>query len=249
MNSSIYFNHTDQERAVPVPRRLHGPSEQSYQYQLGINVSEMLDRCLAHTWPVKILDIWGYHALATSDMIDSLSPKWKSAEVTIIDLPEDRNKKVKRSQNTVFLGWDLNDELFLKSLTQSIPKQQVMFMNQVTQYLHDRLGVIKFFFDEMLETEGSFYVNILSESFIQGSNFPESLIFEAMEHLWEEAPGVSLKKSQVSMWRKITHQYQLRKTSEDARLPVPTLKYSKDDPITESLIYVKSAYNFLEIRE
>lgn len=72
-------------------------------------------------------------------------------------------------------------------------------MNQVTQYLHDRLGVIKFFFDEMLETEGSFYVNILSESFIQGSNFPESLIFEAMEHLWEEAPGVSLKKSQVSM--------------------------------------------------
>lgn len=62
-----------------------------------------------------------------------------------------------------------------------------MFMNQVTQYLYDRLGVIKFFFDEILENGGSFYVNILSESFIQGSNFPESLIFEAMEDLWEGA--------------------------------------------------------------
>jgi hypothetical protein len=78
-------------------------------------------------------------------------------------------------------------------------KQQVMFMNQVTQYLQDRLGVIKFFFDELLEREGSFYVNIVSDSFIHSPSCPESFIFEALEGLWERAIGVHLKKSKVTM--------------------------------------------------
>jgi len=182
-------------------------------------------------------------------VVDRLSPAGKSAKVTIIDLPVARNQEVERPEHTVFIGGDLNDQFFLHDLPLVIQKQQVMFMNQVTQYLEDRLGVIKFFFDELLENNGSFYVNILSDSFIHAPEFPESLIFEALERLWEKTPGVNLRKSQVQIGRKITHQYHLKKMSRYARLPVPTLKYSKDNEITQSLVYVKSAYNFLEIRE
>ncbi len=121
-------------------------------------------------------------------------------------------------------------------------------MNQVTQYLQDRLGVIKFFFDRLLETGGSFYVNIVSDGFLHG-RISESMVVEALDQLWVSAPGVSLQKGKVAMGRKLTYQYRLRKTSDDARLPVPTFKYSQDDRITESLIFVKSAYDFREIRE
>ena len=57
MKSANYINNTDQEKAVPVPRRLEGPSEQSYQYQLGINVSEMIQNCLEARDKIRILDI------------------------------------------------------------------------------------------------------------------------------------------------------------------------------------------------
>lgn len=249
MNMNPYLNSTDQEKAVPNPRRLDGKSEQSYRYQLGIDIPNLLDRCLEIAGPIRILDIGGYHALATSDMVDLLSPRGKPAEVTIIDLPVERAAGIVRPDHTKFIGGNLNDENFLSELSETLPKQQVMFMNQVTQYLLDRLGVVKYFFDELLETGGSFYLNIVSGGFIHGEHIPESFVMEALEALWESAPGVTLRKSKAAMGRKTTYRYQLRKVSDQAKLPVPTHKYSQDDRIGESLTYVKSAYSFLEIRE
>lgn len=249
MNMTTASNPTDQEKAVPNPRRLDGPSEQTYRYQLGIDIPNMLERCLVQQGPIRIMDIGGYHSTATSDMADLLSTEGKPAEVTVIDLPVDRAAGIERPAHTKFIGGDLNQVGFLEQVATSVPKQNVLFMNQVTQYLQDRLGVIKFFFDNVLENEGSFYVNIIGGGFIHGDQIPESLITEALENLWESAPGVSLSKAKVALGRKTTYQYQIRKTEANATLPVPTQKYSQDDPITESLVYVKTAYDFRNIRE
>jgi hypothetical protein len=103
MNYSPYLNPTNQEKAVPSPRRLDGPSEQSYRYQLGIDVPEMLERCFAASGPVRILDIGGYHATAASDAAERLSTRGKPAEVTIIDLPVERATGVVRPGHTTFV--------------------------------------------------------------------------------------------------------------------------------------------------
>lgn len=249
MNMITHSNGTDQEKAVPYPRRLDGPGEQTYSHQLGIHVPSLIDQCLVQQGTIRIMDIGGYHSTASADMAELLSTQGKPAEVTVIDLPVERAAKIDRPDHTQFIGGDLNDPGFLEQVAASVPKQNVLFMNQVTQYLQDRLGVIKFFFDNVLEEQGSFYVNIIGGGFIHGDHIPESLIVGALEDLWEAAPGVTLQRVRVALGRKTTHQYQLRKTQPGARLPVPAQKYSQDDRITESLVYVKTAYDFLNIRE
>lgn len=249
MKTNTYINSTDQEKAVPNPRRLDGKSEQSYRHQLGINIPNMIEQCLKLTGSITILDIGGYHALAAADLVELLSPEGRPAEVTIIDLPVQRAREITRPSHTKFIGGNLNDMIFLSELSKTLPKQQVIFMNQVTQYLQDRLGVIKYFFDEILENGGSFYFNILGGGFIHGEHIPESLVIEALENLWKSRIGVSLAASKTTIGRKTTYQYQLRKTTQTAKLPIPTYQYSQDDVITESLIYVRSAYNFRNIQE
>lgn len=132
--------------------------KESYEKQLAIDLWELYASCLdlySKYWEVKILDIWSYNSKAISELKWNLVNMWipeNKITLTKIDLEQINENWVD------FINWDLNSDEFLINIVKILWKnsQWVVFMNQVSQYLWDRLKVIKLFLNFYLINDENF---------------------------------------------------------------------------------------------
>lgn len=147
-------------------------SKENYISQLGLDLEIIIQECLEqykNFWSVTILDIWWNSSTAIIDLksllVESWVPEWKIflTKIDLNNFPQDWVN---------FLEWDLENDEFLSWLWMQIwfNSQSIIFMNQVSQYLWDKLKVIKFVSEHLLRKWGRFYFNLVSSTFYTWNN-------------------------------------------------------------------------------
>ncbi len=163
-------------------RHLRWNNNETYQSHMNLNIDILLKKCLnlfLQSWEINILDIWWFNSPAITEMKEELVKMW---------IPKNKINLCKIDINNIcedwvnFTQWDLNSIDFLKSLERiySNWRFQIIFMNQVTQYIENRLLVIKFITERLLSVWWFFNFNLVLSSFytwkIPPSIFREELI-------------------------------------------------------------------------
>lgn len=204
-----------------------GNSCENYQEQLVLDIDSLVETWLdlyTINWEVSLLDIWWNNSTAIKDLKELLVKNW---------VPQDKIKLSKidlEKSNEIwvnYISWDLNYDDFLVELVEKLwnQSQWIIFCNQVSQYLVDRLKVIKFVFDFLLIKWWKFYFNMVLSSFFSGSWVPLSILEESLNEIMnEESSWVDIKvktNSALSDFR----MYELTKIEERWELEVP--KYSR----------------------
>lgn len=221
-----------------------GNSKENYQEQLALDIDNLIETWI-NMWKthgnISILDIWGNNASAIQDLKNIFLQSWipKTAiHLHKIDL-EDRNQSWIHH-----ICWDLNYDDFLCECIEKLwfQSQSIIFCNQVTQYLIDRLKVIKFIYDFLLKKWWKFYVNMIESSFYSGVGVPFAVLESKLnEIMMEESSGVHI-------WIKTNphlsgfKMYEFTKTEDDSELEMP--KYGRIVEKREVDGFKKVAYDF-----
>jgi len=221
-------------------------SSENYQEQLALNIDSLvelwLDLYTLH-WEVSILDIWWNNSTAIKDLKDILVKNGvveNKIKLNKIDLERVNEPWVH------YISWDLNYDDFLVELVEKLWNwtQWIIFCNQVSQYLNDRLKVIKFICDFLLQKGWKFYFNMILSSFFSGSWIPLSVLEESLTEIMnEESSWMDIKiqsNSNLSGFR----MYEITKIEEDWELEVP--KYARIFEKREVDGFKVVAYDFRE---
>ena len=197
-------------------RRFDGRGNQTYATQLWIRVDELLQLWLPE--PKSIMDVWSFHSSAAWELWERL---WGKIYTVWVDL----QKPLDAVQLDEFIIWDLNDPSFLSQLQQHQAWKNIILMNNVSQYLSDRLGVIKFLFDQILSEWWVFYCNVLPEYFFVSPWFVPIQFIEALEEIWTNHNIKFTSQQTVFKLRA----YKFIKQYSDEKLPIPTYWSSRID--------------------
>lgn len=201
-------------------------TRENYQEQLVLDIDSLLELWLdlyTLNWEVSILDIWWNNSTAIKDLKDILVKNWipeNKIKLNKIDLEKSSELWVN------YISWDLNYDDFLVELVEKLwlKSQWIIFCNQVSQYLTDRLKVIKYVSDFLLMKWWKFYFNIVLSSFFSGW-VPLSILAESLEEIMnKESIWVGIKVKSSSNFPDF-RMYELTKIQENWELEVP--KYSR----------------------
>lgn len=219
-------------------------SVENYKDQLALDIDELIELWLdlyTLNWEVTILDIWWNNSTAIKDLKKLFIQNW---------IPKEKIKLTKIDLETIneswidFIKWDLEYEDFLIDLVWKlwIWSQWIIFMNQVSQYLWDRLKIIKFISEFLLKKWWKFYFNLVLKSFYSWSWIPLSILESALNEImikesewFEVKPKSNTALSELRM-------YEITKTDEDWELEMP--KYSRIYSRTEFTWFNVTAYDF-----
>lgn len=221
-------------------------SKENYTLQLGLNIPELISQAnelfLQHG-KVEILDIWWNASTAILDLKELFAEN---------GIPKDKimlNKvdlyKVQQAWVN-FLEWNLEDDDFLIHMVKQLWEQSqwIIFMNQVSQYLSDRLKVIKVIWELLLKKWGTFHFNLVTTSFYSG-NFPLSMMEQEIYNVIEDGSS----GFDITLWERTSYSSELRlckliKYHEDAELEAPW--YRRKTFLREWDGLVETAYNLKE---
>lgn len=219
-------------------------SVENYKDQLALDIDELIELWLdlyTLNWEVTILDIWWNNSPAIKDLKELFIQNWipkEKIKLTKIDL------EIINESWIDFIKWDLEYEDFLIDLVWKlwIWSQWIIFMNQVSQYLWDRLKIIKFISEFLLKKWWKFYFNLVLKSFYSWSWVPLSTLESALNEIMiEESEWFEIKtKSNTALTE--LRMYEITKTDEDWELEMP--KYSRIYSKTEFIWFNVTAYDF-----
>lgn len=176
-------------------RRFFWAGKESYSTQLAIQSLPDINKQNS-----RILDVWAGNSATSWELLDI----YENAVITLLDQSYDtqvhegvvRRKKV-----------DLDE---VNSISQVLgdEKFDIIFVNQVLQYVENPFGVIKHLFDNHLDKNGVMYFNISFSVFEHGPSVDDGRLFSMIEDAWQNQ-GVLEK---VSQWSGLK-QYHLRKNA------------------------------------
>lgn len=219
-------------------------SKENYQEQLLLDINSLVELWVDLynlNWEVSILDIWWNNSTAISDLKEILIKKWvpeKKIKLNKVDLEKSNEVWVN------YISWDLNYDDFLLELVEKlwIQSQWIIFCNQVSQYLNDRLKVIKFVCDFLLKKWWKFYCNMLLSSFFSGSWVPLSVLEESLNEIMTKESSRIDVKIKANLNLSGFRMYEFTKTEENWELEVP--KYARIFEKREIDGFKIVAYNF-----
>lgn len=189
------------------PRNFFGKWQESYVTQLGIRSLPEF----SEVTQVKMLDVWSGNSNISKDLI----AHFQNATITLID---QSYQGIQRNGSITRKYIDLDNSGNLSSVLAG-EKFQIIFINQLLQYIEDPFWVVQYLFDNHLEEWGRVYFNISMRIFEHGASVDDAMLFEILEKTWKRQ-GVL---ESVSIWNDMK-QYHLRKTGKNAQLLVPNYK-------------------------
>lgn len=219
-------------------------SKENYQNQLWLDLDEIVKiwkEIFEQNWELSILDIWWNTSTAIIELRELLVQAWIPASkihLNKVDLFKIEQKWIN------FLNWDLEDEDFLVYLTETlwIWTQWIIFMNQVSQYLADKLKVIKFICEFLLKKWWKFYFNLVSTSF-NTWDLPFSIFENTLNNTMQnESSGFNIEILWASSYSTELRLYQVKKDDEDAEIEFPD--FSRTITSRETDWFKNSLYNF-----
>lgn len=218
-------------------------SKENYEEQLALNIKQLVSIWLnlyEKNWEVKLLDIWWNNSKALKELKEMLVEAWipnNKILLSKIDISDVIEGWVQ------FIKWDLENDDFLLQILEKLWKdtQWIIFMNQVTQYLWDRLKVIKFIAEYLLINWWSFTFNLITKSF-DSWEAHISTLFDRLNEIIEDE----------SDWFKITIKtptripdclcYEVIKHNDKAELSIP--KYRRTKSIRDVDWFKTATYDY-----
>jgi len=218
-------------------------SKENYQEQLMINIEELINHNLElyqRYGKLSFLDIWWNNSTAINDLKIKLIEKWipeNKISLNKIDLSEINELW------TLFLNWDLEDDNFLTEIYKKLwpNSQSIIFMNQVSQYLWDRLKIIKFICEILLINGWKMYFNLIPKSFYTWT-FPISIFEEELNKVIKNESNwfdIDIKNN-LNLWD--LKMYEVTKTDDFWIIEFP--EYLRVMNLREVDWFKLTAYNF-----
>lgn len=219
-------------------------SKENYQNQLWLDLDEIVriwKEIFEQNWELSILDVWWNTSTTILELKELLVQAWiptSKIRLNKVDLFKVEQKWIS------FLNWDLEDEDFLVYLTETlwIWTQWIIFMNQVSQYLGDKLKIIKFICELLLKKWWKFYFNLVSRSF-NTWNLPFSIFENALNSIMlDESSGFKINCLWSSSYSPDLRLYQVQKNEDNAEIEFPDFSRTIDSRETDW--FKSSLYNF-----
>lgn len=204
-------------------------SKENYKEQLVLNIEELVNTWIdlfKKNWEVRLLDIWWNNSNAIKELKEMLVKAWIPESKVIlskIDISDINNDWVE------FVKWDLEDENFLGEVIKKLWKnsQWIIFMNQVSQYLWDRLWIIKFIAENLLIDWWNFNFNLITKSFDSWEAHISTLFDRLNEIIEEESEWYIVKiKNPIRIPDCVC--YELIKKSKKSKLSMPKYRRTKN---------------------